>query len=90
MQPDNVAGRREQVIQEDSSGCTIQIVVTGETRRQRKEIINRERLRAWGGAKSVMSKSVIARTKVIEPRDPRIRVLSSVVPQTSGESSRKR
>ena len=50
-QSDDVAGRGEQVFQEDSSGFTIQIVVAGKTRRQRKEIINRERLGAWGGAK---------------------------------------
>src|SRR5688572_23801039 len=50
-QPDDVAGGSEQVFQKDYSGFTIQIVVTGEPRRQRKEIINRERLGAWGGAK---------------------------------------
>ena len=50
-QSDDVAGRGEQILQEDSSGFTIQIVVTGETRRQRKEIIDRERLRAGDGTK---------------------------------------
>ena len=49
-QPGEVAGG-EQVFQEDFSGFTIQVVVTGEARRQRKEIINRERLGAWERAK---------------------------------------
>ena len=50
-QPDGIARRDEQVFQQGASNSTIEIVVTGETRRQRKEIIDRERLGVCGDAK---------------------------------------
>ena len=46
-----VAGCGEQICQKNPSGFTIEIVVTGETRRQGKKFINGERLRAERYAK---------------------------------------